>query len=172
MIFFDILTIGVLIWMVINGIKNGLVAQIFSLLGIIAGVALAIGYGDEVGSAFGFAPQYTAVAGFLIILFTTLIVATLVAKLFAKLLSAIGLDWANTLLGVLFAIVKGLVVLSMLYAAIFNLNERFQLIDTQRFDESVSFNIVRKVAQPLLEYWETTVPTTTTTTTITETNEV
>jgi hypothetical protein len=64
----------------------------------------------------------------------------------------------NTLLGIVFALFKGLLVLSLLYAAIFALNTRLQLVEPEKFDSSVSFNIVRKAADPLIEYWEQTKP--------------
>ncbi len=162
MIFFDIVTVAVLVWMIISGIKNGFISQLFSLLGIVAGVALAISYGEELALSLNMDELYASVAGFLIIFFTTTIVATILAKIVAKLLSAIGLGWANIVFGILFAMLKGLVVLSIFYAAIFDLNERFNVVDRAEFDKSTSFNVVRKVAQPLLEYWESTRPDTNT----------
>lgn len=154
MIFFDILTLIVVVWMVIEGLRKGLVAQILSLAGIIVGVALAIAYGEDLALALTINEKYAAVAGFLIIFIITLIAAAILSFILSKTLSSIGLGWMNRLLGVFFALLKGVTVLGMLYAAIFTLNNAFQFVEPRRFDKSSSFNIVRKVAEPLLNYWD------------------
>ena len=46
------------------------------------------------------------------------------------------------------------IVLGMLYAAIFSLNNSLQFIESQYFENSVSFDIVRETTQPLLKYWD------------------
>lgn len=154
MIFFDILTLIILVWMVISGICKGLIVQLGSLVGIALGIALAIGYGEDLGLMFNIGPQLAPVAGFLIIFVVTLIITLVVAKILSKIFEKVGLGWANKIFGVFFAIIKGMVVLGMFYAAIFALNDYFKVIEPQRFDKSASFNIVRKVAQPLLKTWQ------------------
>ena len=94
------------------------------------------------------------VAGFLITFVATLVVATILAKLLARVLSFIGLGWVNIVLGILLSVVKGLIVLSMLYASIFALNKNLKLIEPRYFDRSLSFDVVRSCAEPLFEYWE------------------
>ena len=42
----------------------------------------------------------------------------------------------------------------MLYAAIFSLNEQLGFISPAIFEQSLSFDIVREAAAPLMEYWE------------------
>lgn len=154
MIFFDILTLIVVVWMVIEGLRKGLVKQVLSLVGILLGIVLAIAYGEDLALKFGIEAKYAAVAGFLIIFVITLVVAFLISFVLSKSLSTVGLGWVNRLLGVFFALLKGLSVLGMLYAAIFTLNAMFKIVEPQSFDKSISFNVVRKVAEPLLNYWD------------------
>ncbi len=153
MIFFDIITLAVLVWMIISGIKNGLVAQLFSIAGIAIGIALAIAAGESLGFALSIPPRFAAVSGFLIIFVTVIIITFIVGKLISKILTKAGLGWANRLTGAFFASLKGLVVLGLLYTAIFSLNNTFRVVEAERFDSSASFNVVRKIAQPLLNYW-------------------
>lgn len=158
MIFFDIITLAVIGWMIYKGQKDGFVSQLLGLIGICIGVFLALSYGEIVGSALRIEMQYATISGFVIVLLATIILIFLVSKLITKTLSLIKLGWLNTLLGIVFALFKGLLVLSLLYAAIFALNTRLQLVEPEKFDSSVSFNIVRKVADPLIDYWEQTKP--------------
>ena len=152
--FFDILTMVALVWAVISGWRSGFVSQLLGLVGIILGIILSLRYGTAVGEIFNIDARFSVVAGFLITFVTTLIVATILAKLLARVLSFIGLGWVNTLLGIMLSTVKGLVVLSMLYAAIFALNANMQFVEPQYFDNSISFDVVRECAEPLLNYWE------------------
>ena len=146
--FFDILTLIALVWAVVSGWRSGFVSQLLGLLGIILGIVLSLRYGTAVGEMFGIDARFSVVAGFLITF-----VATLIARLIARVLSFIGLGWVNTLLGIVLSIVKGLIVLSMLYAAIFALNANLQFVEPQYFDNSISFDVVRKCAEPLFNYW-------------------
>lgn len=158
MFFFDIITLVVIGWMIFRGSKDGFVSQLLSLVGIIVGVVLAITYGGAVGNLLKIDPQYAEISGFIIIFIVAVIIALILSKLLSKIISVIKLNWLNTLLGILFSIVKGLVVLSFIYAAIFALNERIKLIDEKEFDKSISFNVVRSVANPLIKYWEQSKP--------------
>jgi membrane protein required for colicin V production len=151
---FVVLTILVLVWAIFSGWRSGLVSQLLSLAGIVGGVVLAVMYGEEVGKMFCFNESYSVIAGFLITFVVIMIVVAVVSRLIAKVLSAIGLGWANRLLGGAFSVLKGLLVLSMLYAAIFALNEQIALINPRFFEESISFDVVREMAKPLMEYWE------------------
>ena len=151
--FFDILTLVALVWAVVSGWRSGFVSQLLGLLGIILGIVLSLRYGTAVGEMFNIDARFSVVAGFLITFVATLIIATLIARLIARVLSFVGLGWVNTLLGIVLSIVKGLIVLSMLYAAIFALNANLQFVEPQYFDNSISFDLVRKCAEPLFNYW-------------------
>jgi membrane protein required for colicin V production len=129
------------------------VSQLLGLLGIILGVVLSVKYGAAVGGMFHIDPRFSVIAGFLITFVVTLILATILAKTIARVLSFIGLGWINTLLGIALSIVKGLIVLSMLYAAIYALNANLQFLELQYFDNSISFDLVRKCAEPLFNFW-------------------
>ena len=151
--FFDILTLVALVWAIISGWRSGFVSQLLGLVGIIFGTILALRYGATVGAMFNIDARFSVVAGFLITFVAILIIATILARLISKVLSFIGLGWVNTLLGIVISIVKGLVILSMLYAAIFAINANSQLIEPDYFNDSISFDIVRKCAEPLFNFW-------------------
>ena len=152
--FFDILTLIALVWAVISGWRSGFISQLLGLIGIVLGVVLSIRYGAEIGAMLHIDTRFSAIAGFLITFVTALIVATILAKLISRILSFIGLGWVNTLLGVVLAMVKGVLVLSLFYASIYALNTDLQAIEPQYFENSISFDVVRECAEPLLEYWE------------------
>ena len=57
------------------------------------------------------------------------------------------------LIGIILSVVKGLLVLSLLYASIYALNINLQFVEPEYFDSSISFDIVRKCAEPLFDFW-------------------
>jgi membrane protein required for colicin V production len=144
--------------MIFKGKREGFISQLLSLTGIILGIVLSISFGEDLGSALGINQQWAAIIGFIIILILTTLATSLLTRFLAKSISFAGLDWLNTVLGIVFSILKGLVILGMFYAAIFAINERARLVEPEEFDKSSSFNVVRKVANPLLEYWDRTKP--------------
>ncbi|MBQ5648393.1 MAG: CvpA family protein [Alistipes sp.] len=154
MFFFDIITVAVICWMIYKGKNDGIVSQLFSLAGIALGVILGISFGLEVGSLFGLDAQYAKIVGFIIIFIAAIIVANILANLISDALSFIKLKWLDSLLGIFFAVVKGVVVLGLLYTAIFALNKHLKLIDSKEFSKSISFNFACKSAKPLLNYWD------------------
>ena len=158
MIFFDIITLAVVGWMIYKGYKDGLVSQFLGLLGICLSVFFAVNYGETVGNMLSIDAQYASITGFVIIFVGALLAIFLLSKLITGTLSLIKLEWLNSILGSIFAVIKGLVILGMLYAAVFALNARTKTVEPEEFDSSISFNIVRKAANPLLNYWERTKP--------------
>lgn len=154
MLFFDIITIVVLVWMIISGVKSGIISQLLSVAGIAIGVALAYNYGEEVGVLLKINSEFSVVAGFAIIFIVSVVVAAIAAHFLSKVFSFAGLAWVNKLLGAIFAVIKGVVVLGLLYTAIYSLNEHLKVVEQESFNESISFNVVRKATQPLIDHWD------------------
>lgn len=158
MIIFDIITLAVIGWSLYRGRHEGFISQLLGLVGTVLGVVISISFGENLGRALGVNQQFAAIVGFLIILIVMTVITTILTKILSRTISFAGLDWLNTLLGILFSAIKGLVILSMFYAAFFAINERTRLIEPQKFEQSASFNVVRKLTSPLLAYWERTKP--------------
>jgi membrane protein required for colicin V production len=140
--------------MIISGVKSGIISQLLSVAGIAIGVALAYNYGEEVGVLLKINSEFSVVAGFAIIFIVSVVVAAIVAHFLSKVFSFAGLAWVNKLLGAIFAVIKGVVVLGLLYTAIYSLNEHLKVVEQESFNESISFNVVRKATQPLIDHWD------------------
>ena len=151
--FIDIITLVALVWAVVSGWRSGFTSQLLGLLGIVLGLFLSVRYGAAVGAMFHIDARFSVIAGFLITFVATLTAATIFAKLIARVLSSVGLGWVNALLGILLSIVKGLLVLSMIYASLYALNADLHFIEPRYFNNSISFDIVRQCAEPLFKYW-------------------
>lgn len=153
--FFDIITAIALVWAVVSGWRSGLVAQLLSLAGIVAGLLLAIRFGARVGAMLGIDPQFATVAGFAITFVAAAIAAAILAKFLKSMLSFIGLHSLDTLLGIVLSVVKALLVLSVAYAAFHSLNADLKLVDKKHIASSRTFRPVMSVSECIFPYIET-----------------
>ncbi len=113
----DYVVFGVMGLSVAWGLWRGLVREVISLAGwVIAFLAanlLAGPVGERLPESFA-RPELRVLAAFVAIFVATLIVATLVAILLSKLLKAVGLGSLDRLLGALFGVARGLLVVLVL----------------------------------------------------------
>ena len=58
---FDILAAIALVWAVVNGWRNGLVSQLFSIAGVIAGLVLGYYFGGRVGAMLGVEEKFATI---------------------------------------------------------------------------------------------------------------
>lgn len=150
--FFDIITIIAFVWAVVSGWRSGLVAQLLSLAGIVAGLILAIRFGARVGTMLGIDPQFAAVTGFAVTFVAAVIIAAILAKFLRSMLSFIGLHSLDTLLGITLSLVKALLILSVAYAAFDSLNADMKLVDKKYIASSRTFHPVKGVSECIFPY--------------------
>lgn len=152
---FDIITIIILLFAIFNGWRKGFISQLFSLAGIVGGIVLAIAFGEEVGALFKIDPAYSKIVGFIITFFAAAVVATILAKLLTKIFSALGLGGVDTLLGILLAAFKYLLILSVLFVAVSRLNDAVGWVDKHHFEQSKCFRPVSAISSTVLDWFDT-----------------
>lgn len=150
--FLDILTLVAFVWAVVAGWRSGFVAQLLSLVGIVAGVMLAASFGSDVGVMLGVKREFAAMTGFIVTFVVAMIAATVLSKLLRGVLSFMGLKSLDTLFGVLISVVKALIVLSLAYMAFEAMNSELKVVDTQYLRQSYTYDLVRGCARPVVEY--------------------
>ena len=150
--FFDILTLVVLLWAVVSGLRSGFVSQLLSLCGVVIGLILAAQFGPAVGKWLGVDARVATVAGFVVTAVVVMILATVVARLLSRIVSSIGLRWLNLLLGVVLSVGKAVIVLSMLYAAFYAVNSELMLLDNKHVIASRTFKPIKNMANPVVKY--------------------
>lgn len=150
---FDIITIIVLILAAIAGARKGFITQLFSLLSIVGGILIASAYGPSIGEALGIDAAYSKIAGYAITFIATAVAASLVARILAKLFSAMGLGGLDTLLGVVLSAAKYMLILSVVFTTFERLNTNMQMVEARHFESSKSFKIVSSLAGTALDWF-------------------
>jgi membrane protein required for colicin V production len=117
----DVLLCAVLLVSFLGAVRNGLTKEIVRLIALVAGIAAGLWWYREAGAYFQpfLADQnISSFAGFLAILFGSLIAGMIFAWVLVKFLGWVGLRWFDRLLGGAFGLVRGLLVCAALVLAL------------------------------------------------------
>lgn len=117
MTLFDYVVIFLILASALLGLWRGVVREILSLLGWIFALVAAIMFGGDAGNLVLGSVQNSGVRyllGMLLVLVAVLILAFVIGWLLHKLLHAAGLGWLDRGLGVVFGLMRGLLVVLIL----------------------------------------------------------
>ncbi|HRP53653.1 MAG TPA: CvpA family protein, partial [Fluviicola sp.] len=126
--FLDLIIILPLIYAAYKGFKHGFIIELFTLLAIIVGIYVGIHFSDYTANwlknSFGWTSEYTPVVSFTI---TFLAVGALIyfgGKTIEKMVKIAQLSSINKMLGVVFALVKTVYILSIFFVLIESYDEK------------------------------------------------
>ena len=143
MIVLDIVVAILVLFFAYKGYKNGLVKALGSLLGLIAGVFLAIRFSDFVGTLIqnntDIEPEYISIISFAVIFIAVVVLVLMFAKILDRFVKVIKLQWLNKFMGVAFASLKTVLILGGLFFLVLQLNAKAQLIPGAEFNNSFLF---------------------------------
>ncbi len=120
----DIITIGLILILAIKGVINGLIKEVFGLVGIVGGIYFATRYANEAGvwintNLFTFGNESSMfLIGFLSVLIGFWLSAIILGALFSKLLRLSGLGFLDKLLGFLVGGAKIFIIFSIIFVAV------------------------------------------------------
>ena len=153
----DIILLLCFVPAIITGISKGFVAQLVSLVSLIAGVWAAFHFSKPLANWLGgfitLEPNIMNIVAFALCVVLTVLLLNLAGKAITKLLQMAALGWANRLLGFLFAIFKTALVLSVLIFIFEPLNAQFGLVKQDIIDSSVIYhNILDGLADKIFPF--------------------
>ena len=112
----DIAIVLMLVLSAILGFRSGLIRCVASLIGLIAGIAIASWNYEQLAQRYspGIHSRPTADAlWFCVIAIGVMIVAGLIGWLLSKMIHGIGLGWLDRILGLFFGLLRGAVLASL-----------------------------------------------------------
>ena len=152
----DIIILICLVPAVIQGIRKGLISQVIGIISLIVGVWASAKFADIVGvwlaQYLTASEQILKVVSFALILIAVFIVLGLIGKLLEGIIKLIMLGWLNKLLGVIFAMIKCLLILGLVVLAFNSLNTNFALVKPEILAESVLYPIIKDMADIVFPY--------------------
>jgi membrane protein required for colicin V production len=135
---------------VFKGLKNGLIIEIASLialfLGIYAGIYLSNYVSSLLINQLGLNANYTSAIAFIIIFIAVLVLVRIIAKTIEKVLDLTALGFINKILGAVFAVLKILFLISLVFFVINKLDTSEKLITHSAKTKSLLYKPVSVIA--------------------------
>lgn len=152
----DIIIIGILLFAIYSGFKDGVVLQIGSIVSIFLGLSLASVFSEEVASLCSIGGEYRATWGFLIIMIATFILMGIVGFVIRKFLKALGLGMVDIILGIVLSICKYALIMSFLFSSFNILNESFEIVPRRQLEESKLYYPISGLTKWAVPAWDWT----------------
>lgn len=148
--YFDIVILIVLLFFLIRGLIKGLIIELASVLALIAGIWGALrfsGYtGAKLTELFDLSTPWLGLIAFAVTFILIVIAVHFVAVIIDKLFSAVALGWLVKILGAVFGVIKGLIIVSIVLVFMNTVNERVEFLPPEKVEASVLYRPVSQIA--------------------------
>jgi membrane protein required for colicin V production len=146
----DAVIVVILILSVIMGFINGLVKEVASLAALILGIWGAIKFSgftaEKLYDFFDMTGQYVGIIAFLITFGIIVVIIHFIGILADKLVDAVALGFLNRLLGMVFGLLKSVLIMSVFFVVLNALDARKHFLPKERIEESMFFNPISDIA--------------------------
>lgn len=150
---FDLIVYIALAWAVFSGWRRGFLLQLLSLVAVVAALYLGVRFGAELGVMLKMEGTTAQIGGFIVIFFVALIAIAILGRLLRGIFKFAGLGLVDTLLGIIFSIVKVGLIVSVLFSWFAMLNHDYKLASQQTIASSKWFEPVAGVVDKLTPYF-------------------
>lgn len=147
----DIVVLIPAVWFAYRGLKNGLIYELASVLALILGVWATVRFSDVVAMHLGDGKLYRVLA-FVIIFVATLVLVHFAGKLMEKVIKLLIPAVVNNIVGLLFGVFKVLIVFSVVFMFINQVDTKEVLIKPETKANSLTYKYIAPVA-PFLSDW-------------------
>jgi membrane protein required for colicin V production len=148
--FIDAIIIIILAFAVIRGFTNGLVKEVASLAALILGIWGAIKFSDYTAGKlydnFNMTGKYVGIISFVVTFGIIAIVIHFIGVLLDKLLEAVALGFVNRLLGMVFGLIKSVLILSVIFVVLNAIDTRRPFLPKERIEKSRLYNPISEIA--------------------------
>lgn len=152
----DIIILLFLIPALISGLRKGFISQVTAIISLVLGAWLSCRFATLLGQwASGWIEadiRILNIVAFIVIFIMVVIGLHIIGKLIEGIIKLVMLGWLNKLLGVLFAILKWGLVISLLVMFFDSLNSNLELVPKEKLDESVLYNPINSIGGTIFPY--------------------
>ncbi len=149
----DILIIFLLIYGGYSGFREGLIVQIFSLIGIVLSLWLGAKYCTDAAEMLHLSGDYSKLFGFLIATVVILIAIAFAGRALRQLITFTGMGSIDVLLGVLLGVVKFTLVLSLVFTALNLANQKYEMFETAEIKQSKLYMPIANISNHFTPAW-------------------
>lgn len=147
----DIILAVPMLVLIFFGWKKGLVREIATLVGVLAGIWAALHLSQLVAELLGLKGESAVLIAFLVCFVGALVLAWLLGRLVEKLLKATKLSIVNRVSGALLGMVKALCILAVLLNTVVMLDPGQKLLKPDLKENSILYKPVYNTGNKLME---------------------
>jgi membrane protein required for colicin V production len=151
--YIDIIILIILGFSLFRGFRNGLVIEIASLAALVFGIWGAIKFSsftaNKLYEYFDMTGQYIGIVSFIITFIIIVIIIHFIGMLIDRLMEAVALGFLMKLLGIVFAVLKTTLVLSVIFVILNSIDAKRPFLPKEKIEESVLFNPISDIAPAL-----------------------
>ena len=157
--FIDIFLGAFLAYGVFKGFKNGLIVELASLLSLYIGIYVAVKFSSVVGNALGdtlSTSKTGKVIAFVLTFLAVVVGIHYLAKALSKIASSVFLGWLNKMGGVVFGLLKTVLIVGIVLSMFQKVNYKNALVSKETQDKSLFFHPILKTSDfclPIVSKW-------------------
>ena len=152
----DAIILIALIPAIIQGLRKGFISQAISIISIVAGIWASARFAnivtEWVSQYITASEQVLKIIAFALILVVVFIVLGLLGRLLESILKIVMLEWINKLLGLLFSLLKVVLIIGLIILAFSSLNSSIGLVKPEVIEGSALYEPVKDIAEAIFPY--------------------
>ncbi|MBE0640020.1 MAG: CvpA family protein [Bacteroidales bacterium] len=152
--YLDIIIGVILIVYAIAGFSKGFIKSFTSLAGLILGIYLGIKLSDYLAiilaSHFDMAREYLFIMAFIIIFIVVVIILAIIGKVLDNIITQVELGFLNKITGLLFGIIKGVLILSLIIATYNYIDPKAKYLNKETRENSMLYERIGSIAPMIL----------------------
>ena len=152
----DAIILICLIPAIFQGIRKGFISQAISIISLIVGIWASARFADIVSE---WASKYITaseqvlnIVAFAIILIVVFIVLGLIGRLLESILKFVLLGWLNKLAGVVFSLLKAVLILGLIITVFSSLNDTIEIVRPEVLADSKLYQPLKDTADAVFPY--------------------
>jgi len=146
---FDIVIAALLIFAFVRGFMKGLFVEVASLIALVGGIYGAIHFsyfaGDMLKERVDWSENYISLTAFAITFIAIVVAVSLLGKVFTKMADFAALGLVNKILGGVFALLKSVVILSVIFVFFTRANKTIPFVSDETLSASILYEPVRSL---------------------------
>jgi len=151
--YLDIIILAIVAWSLFRGFKNGLFIEMASVAALVLGIWGSIHFSGftetKLVEYFDLQTQHLGLIAFIVTFILIVVLVHFLANALDKLLKAVALGFVVRILGMVFAVLKAVLIMSIVLLVLSSIDRNSKLITTEQKEESVLYNTVADFA-PML----------------------
>jgi len=146
----DIVIIVLLIFGLARGFINGFIKELASLLALILGIWGAIKFSTFTAGRlydyFDMTGPYVGIIAFMVTFVIIVVIIHFLGLLLDKFVETISLGFLNSLLGLVFGVLKSALILSVIFVVLNAINARHPFLPEEKIEQSKFYNPIADIA--------------------------